>query len=113
MPISARIALLLLVIVVLPARRAISDAADSAPFFLSVLRRDGIVIPIAAFDGKSWTMSWPEVVERADMPSDLGAVPRNWWGKTGLLTQLVAWANGASRGVIHLHLGKPVRLHIM
>ena len=102
---AARVAVLLLLVAILP--------AETSPFFVGVLRRDGIVIPIAAFDGKNWKISWPEEVERDKVPASLEAVPHDWWGKSGPLQHLVAWANGVSRGAIHLHLGRAVRLHIM
>ena len=36
-------------------------AADSAPgaFTVGVLRRDGVIVPFAAFDGKRWSNRWP------------------------------------------------------
>jgi len=113
MPTSARIAFLLLLLVV-PARREVTDdAAGTAPFLVAALRRDGIVIPFAAFDGKNWKAPWPEEIAAKDVPADLESIPREWWGKTGPLAQLAAWANGVSRGVIRLHLGKPARLALM
>ena len=108
MSIAARLTcLLLLTAVFLP--------GDSSPFLVGVLRRDGVVIPFASFDGKSWKAVWPEAVNvaGADVPTDLSLVPREWWGKTGPLSQLVAWANGASRGVIHLNPGALARLRVM
>jgi len=111
MPTSARIAFLLLLFVV-PARREPPDAG-AAPFLIAALRRDGIVIPFAAFDGRNWKEPWPRQVEGSDLPLTLQSIPRDWWGKPGPLSQLTAWANGVSRGVIRLHLGKPLLLHLM
>jgi hypothetical protein len=110
MPTSARIMLLLL-LVVAPALPAAPDADDVAPFVISVLRRDGITIPFAAFDGKNWSTPWPQGPEK-DPPADLGSIPRAWWGKTGPPSELTAWADGASRGAIHIDPGKPALLHI-
>jgi hypothetical protein len=107
-----RIALLSLLLVV-PARPEAPDAADTPPFLVAALRRDGIVIPFASFDGKYWRAPWPLDVEPKERPATLDAVPRTWWGKTGPLSQLTAWVNGVSRGVIHLHLGKPAVLRVM
>lgn len=109
---SVRLAFLLLLLAV-PARREAAGDAQTAPFLVAVLRRDGIVIPFAAFDGKNWSASWPTDVESADRPATLQTVPRDWWGKTGPLFRLTAWANGVSRGLILLHLGKPALLHVM
>lgn len=107
MSIPVRLACLLLLAAILP--------ADSSPFLVGALRRDGVVIPFAAFDGKNWKAPWPEGlnVVGEDVPVDLSLVPRDWWGRTGALTQLVAWANGVSRGVIHLDRGRLVRLRVM
>ncbi len=108
---SARLGVLLLLLV-LPARPEVTDDGD-APFLVAALRRDGTVIPFAAFDGKNWKAPWPEEVEQKPLPAELASIPREWWGKPGPLTQLTAWANGVNRGVIHLHPGRAVRLHIM
>ena len=110
MPTIARIALFLLAVVV---------AADTPPFTVAVLRRDGVIIPFATFDGKNWSAPWPQSLVRSpgeglmNPPKDLASVPRRWWGKPGPLTELTAWANGVSRGVVHLHLGTLVRVHVM
>jgi len=108
MSIPVRLAcLLLLTVVVVP--------ADSSPFLVGALRRDGVVIPFATFDGKNWKAPWPEALNVAGeyVPTNLSAVPSEWWGKTGPLSQLVAWANGVSRGVIHLDPGALARLRVM
>jgi hypothetical protein len=105
MPISARLGLVLLLIAALP--------GDSSPFAVGVLRRDGVVLPFAVFDGKNWKMPWPQDVETEDVPASLDAVPRDWWGKPGPRSRLVAWANGVSRGAFYLEPTAPVRLHVM
>jgi len=56
-------------------------AADSrAAFAVGVLRRDGIVLPFAVFDGKRWSAPWPPPNRDLPIPIDLRAVPRRWWG---------------------------------
>jgi len=60
---------------------AITLAADSrAAFAVGVLRRDGIVLPFAFFDGKRWSAPWPPPDRDLAVPIDLRAVPRRWWG---------------------------------
>lgn len=108
----ARIAFLLLLLLV-PVRRESAGAAETPPSLIAALRRDGIVLPFAAFDGKNWKAPWPLDVEPKERPESLEAVPSEWWGKTGRVSQLTAWANGVSRGVIRVHLGKPAVLHVM
>src|SRR5690242_19293191 len=60
--------------------------AGSERFTLGVMRADGILLPFAAFDGKNWTTPWPAENRRIDgrpidLPENLQAVPREWWGK--------------------------------
>ena len=107
-----RIACLLLLLVV-PARRELRDAADTPPFLLTALRRDGTVIPFAAFDGKDWRTPWPLDVEPKRRPPALADIPREWWGKIEPPSELTAWVNGVRRGAIHLHMGRPAALRVM
>src|SRR4029453_15199816 len=91
-----------------PAEKA--HANEPASFALGVLRRDGIVVPFAVFDGRRWA---------GPGPTDLGAdarrvklgIPPQWWGKTGPLTEMVAWANGVNRGTVHV--SRAVLLRVM
>jgi hypothetical protein len=56
-------------------------AADSRiAFAVGVLRRDGIVLPFAVFDGKRWSAPWAPPDRDLAVPIDLRAVPRRWWG---------------------------------
>jgi hypothetical protein len=67
-------------------------AADPRPVFgVGVLRRDGIVIPFATFDGKRWATSWPLPKLDLTVPTDLRAVPKSWWGPTPALETWEAW----------------------
>jgi hypothetical protein len=54
-------------------------AADSA-FVVGALRRDGVIVPFAAFDGKRWSSPWPQPALELTVPVNLGAVPSRWWG---------------------------------
>ena len=84
---------------------------EQARFTLGVLRRDGAVLPFAAFDGKRWSAPWPATASALDIPIALDDVPERWWGKPGPATEMVAWSDGASLG--RLRLERPVRLPIM
>lgn len=110
MQISARIVFLLLLLVT-PARREAPVADETAPFLAAVLRRDGTVIPFAAFDGKNWRAPWPQNIRNMELPIDLESVPREWWGKAGAVPQLTAWLNGVNRGPIRL--ARPTMLRLM
>jgi hypothetical protein len=72
-------------------------AADSRPVFgVGVLRRDGIVIPFAAYNGKRWETSWPFPKLDLIVPVGVRAVPSGWWGPTSPLQTWEAWTTGRS-----------------
>jgi hypothetical protein len=74
----------------------IALAADSrTAFAVGVLRRDGIVLPFALFDGKRWSAPWPPANHDLAVPIDLRAVPRRWWG---VGAPLDVWALNLGRG---------------
>ena len=47
---------------------------------LAVLRRDGILLPFAAFKGNDWSQPWPVSLVNAEYPITLNAIPDGWWG---------------------------------
>jgi hypothetical protein len=56
-------------------------AADrTAAFAIGVLRRDSIIVPFAAFDGKRWSSPWPAPALELTVPISLHSVPSGWWG---------------------------------
>jgi hypothetical protein len=65
---------------------------------VGVLRRDGVVIPFATFDGKNWGSSWPSPSLDVTVPINVRGVPGRWWGPTGPLETWQAWLDkpGAS-----------------
>jgi hypothetical protein len=66
------------------------------PFAAGVLRRDGVVIPFAVFDGKSWSARWPKPALDLVVPISLTSVPEKWWGATGPLDTWYAIVGGAA-----------------
>jgi hypothetical protein len=77
----------------------VGAAAAAAPrdaFAVGVLRRDGIVLPFAAFDGKRWSTPWPGPAADVTIPIDLRAVPKRWWGLGSILD---AWQIVVSQAV--------------
>src|SRR5689334_14898812 len=58
-------------------------AAERQKFTLAALRRDGVIIPFASFDGKSWGVYWPVSDFGVTMPISLSDIPRKWWGPQG------------------------------
>jgi hypothetical protein len=70
-------------------------AADrEGAFAVGVLRADGILIPFATFDGRSWSARWPKPSEELTIPVTVSAVPSGWWGPTGPLDAWQAWIGG-------------------
>jgi len=57
-----------------------ADSGTPGPFAVAVLRRDGIIVPFAAFDGKRWSSPWPPPAVDLTVPIGLSAVPSKWWG---------------------------------
>jgi hypothetical protein len=95
--------------VLLAALAAAGVLAADQKFSLAVLRRDGVIIPFASFDGK-WSLHWPESDVTAPLPISLADVPKKWWGPQG---PDVPWTarlhDGATRP---LKLGKPVHAKV-
>lgn len=75
---------------------------ERARFTLGVLRRDGIVIPFAAYDAKRWAAPWPEETRFLDVPINLASVPRRWWGPAEPPRTMTVWADGQSRGQVSI-----------
>ena len=75
-----------------------SDGSQSA-FGVGVLRRDGIIIPFGAFDGKRWSNSWPQPAVELTIPIGLRGVPSKWWGPTSPLETWQVWRDGEPQRV--------------
>src|SRR5438067_2547962 len=58
-------------------------AAEPSGFTVGVLRRDGVVIPFATYDGKRWSPHWPPADRDPEIPINLRSVPSKWWGPAG------------------------------
>jgi hypothetical protein len=61
---------------------AVAAADRPGAFAVAALRRDGVIVPFAAFDGKRWSRPWPAPAIELTVPVDLRAVPSRWWGPT-------------------------------
>ncbi len=79
------------------AAQAPADVPSAAgSFALGVLRRDGIVIPFATFDGRRWRHDWPPPRESVEVPAALRDVPGRWWGPLGPMETWQAWIGAAA-----------------
>lgn len=99
--------LFLLLLALLAPERPSPD--NGPPFVLGVLRRDGVVSPFAAFDGKHWSKPWPGTLRYLDLPISVDAVPRKWWGRAGTPSEMTVWADGTNRGSVRLERPMPLR----
>jgi hypothetical protein len=83
---------------------------EQAPFTLGVVRRDGIMIPFATYDGQRWVNTWPEPKADPEIPISLRDVPKQWWGRTGMPVSWNFWSlDGKSRP---LKVLAPVQLKV-
>ena len=53
-------------------------AAEPSGFTVGVLRRDGVVIPFAMYDGNRWSPNWPPAARDPEIPINLRSVPARW-----------------------------------
>ena len=81
---------------------------SNTKFSVAVLRRDGILVPFAAFNGRAWSVPWPG--QPAIMPISLSDIPKPWWGDAGPAAPWTAWL--ADEEKRPLKLLKPVHVPI-
>ena len=82
---------------------ALAAAADSSvPFSVGVLRRDGVVIPSATYDGKRWSPHWPPADREPEIPINLRSVPPRWWGAAGLRDVWHTWIGNRTGATIRV-----------
>lgn len=86
-------------------------AAPKLSFELAVLRRDGIMIPFAAYSGHDWSAPWPPSDTSAPLPIGLNDVPKKWWGPVSPASTWTAWmiADESSRP---LKIEKPQQVRV-
>jgi hypothetical protein len=71
-----------------------APASPDGAFAVGILRRDGIVVPFATYDGGRWSAHWPRPAIELTVPIDLRNVPASWWGPTGPVAAWEAWVVG-------------------
>jgi len=75
----------------LAAFAAAVSAAPDQKFSLAVLRRDGVMIPFASYDGKGWSVPWPGTATNVALPISLSDIPKQWWGPIPPTAAWTAW----------------------
>jgi hypothetical protein len=56
------------------------EAQRRESFMIGVVRRDGVLLPFASYDG-DWKLSWPTSIRDMELPIALDSVPKKWWGR--------------------------------
>lgn len=84
--------------------------AAPGEFSVGVLRRDGVLIPFASYNGRTWEVVWPGSDLRQPLPINLSDVPSRWWGGAGAQAPWHAWVGDESSQP--LKLVKPVQVPI-
>lgn len=83
--------------------------AEYPKFSLGVLRRDGVLIPFASFDGRAWSVQWPDSDVNVPLPISRADIPKKWWGPQGETPWRALLPGGEARP---LTLGKPVHAKV-
>lgn len=90
---------------------ALVTAAAKPAFTLGVLRRDGVLLPFASFNGHDWSTPWPDSDTSVSVPIGLGDVPKKWWGPIQPASQWTAWM--LEDGTGHpLKIEKPAQVRV-
>jgi hypothetical protein len=67
------------------------SAAPQPRFNVAVLRRDGLLIPFASYNGRAWSVPWPGAGIGVALPISLGDIPKGWWGDVPAGAAWTAW----------------------
>jgi len=88
----------------------LSAPDSSSSFALGMLRRDGVLIPFASYNGRGWSADWPGPDSNVVFPISLGDIPKRWWGAPGPAAPWTAWlVDGTTRA---LKLARPDHLRV-
>jgi hypothetical protein len=85
--------------VMLPASQRRQPPTESGQGALGVLRRDGVLLPFAVFNGDSWEIAWPIALNTSEIPINLESVPKKWWGPRGVNGWRVRLGDGDERSL--------------
>jgi len=67
------------------------SAAPQPKFNVAVLRRDGLLIPFASYNGRAWSVPWPGAAQGVALPIGLSDIPKTWWGEVAPDAPWTAW----------------------
>jgi hypothetical protein len=81
----------------------VTGGMSGAPFTIGVLRRDGYVMPFAAFDGRRWQAPWPADLSTKELPISIQSIDPEWWGRGASPPKsMTLWNDGKPRGELQL-----------
>ena len=98
--------ILLTIIVLRISVAAVASEAD-LPFWIGIVRTDGILVPIGTFDNNNWAKTWPEptiddqpeidkLVKATDGKMKLQDIPASWTGAIKKIpAQVYLWSEGS------------------
>ena len=82
---------------------------------VGVLRRDGLILPFAAFRGSTWSTPWPTDLQYLELPVNVEAIPDRWWGGLAddgrALPKWTAWRTDGRSTPIAVTGVQPLRVH--
>jgi len=73
-------------------------------FHVGVMRRDGVLVPFAAFDGKRWRAEWRAPARDLWIPITLTGIPKGWWETSPPGADWQLWTSAGSTSV---HVTQP------
>jgi len=83
--------------------------ARAPKFGVGILRRDGVIIPFATYDGR-WDSFWPLPEFNLTIPISVSGIPKRWWGPTPPLEDWQLWT-AAGMGSAHVLQPDWVQIH--
>jgi hypothetical protein len=69
----------LVLLLVIAGAGTFEAAPAPGAFTVAILRRDGMLVPFANFDGKRWRNPWPAPGKPESMPITTAEIPKGWW----------------------------------
>jgi hypothetical protein len=81
------------------------DAPPQNAFTLAIVRRDGMMFPFAAYDGKHFSNPWPPPEKTVTAPITVRDIPKDWWLHHEPMNDWTFFplnAEGGSQRVIHV-----------
>lgn len=98
---------ILLTIILLQVSVAAVANGDNLPFWIGIVRTDGILVPIGTYDNNKWVKTWPEptiddqpavdkLVKATDRKMKLQDIPASWMGAINKIpSQVYLWSEGS------------------